>query len=306
MSLILYGFSIVAKPIERLFVRKYSKDAIAQQPIFIIGAPRTGSTILYQALTNTTDVLYIDNLAQRFYRNLFLGTWLSQKLFGNKPHNNFKAEHGSTKQYGLHAPSECGEFWYRWLPKDQHFIDDPEISEKMVSEIRDEITAISNFHKKPILFKNLNAGQRLRLIKKAFPKARVIFITRDARFTVSSILNARKKNNVQAGEWWSIKPKNYQELIKLSELDMCMAQIFYIEEQIKHDSGLFSQKDFKEVDYSDLSRKTVEDIISWLNIDMKDGSLPDFFKDDIGKMEPMKQESLTIAASKYGLEKGFH
>ena len=30
-------------------------------PIFIIGAPRTGSTILYQGLTNQADVLYIDN-----------------------------------------------------------------------------------------------------------------------------------------------------------------------------------------------------------------------------------------------------
>ena len=38
-------------------IQDYGKKNLQHQPVFIIGAPRTGSTILYQALTNLYDVL---------------------------------------------------------------------------------------------------------------------------------------------------------------------------------------------------------------------------------------------------------
>ncbi|WP_263079616.1 sulfotransferase [Endozoicomonas sp. Mp262] len=299
IELLLRVFFLVVRPVEKLLIKKYSKGVVKYQPVFIIGAPRTGSTILYQVLTNVADVLYIDNLAHRFYRNLFFGIWLSRKVFGIKPHNNFKADHGRTTKYGMHAPSECGDFWYRWLPLDQHFIAEDDICEKVVSEIRDEILAISNYHMRPIVFKNLNAGQRLRLLKRAFPNAKFIFIKRDSIFTVNSIINARVKNNIATGEWWSIKPKNYRDLLQLDEVDMCMAQVFYLERQIKDDLQILYSNNFKELNFAHLSNDIVNELIGWLKFDAKVGQLPEFVKDDIRSIERMRQIILREASSKY-------
>ena len=163
---------------EKRMINKYGKQPLKHQPVFIIGAPRTGSTILYQVITNSFDVLYIDNLTCNFQNNLFYGFWLSKKLTKHKPHNNFESYHGNTQNYGYRAPSECGGYWYRWLPESHHFIDYDEINVKMIEEIKREITAVTNYFNKPIIFKNLNAGQRLRLLTQCFPNAKYIFIKR--------------------------------------------------------------------------------------------------------------------------------
>ena len=228
---------------------------LKHQPVFIIGAPRTGSTILYQTITNQLDLLYIDNLSCRFNKNLFFGFWLSNKIFNNLAHNCFKSKHGDTSTCGNHAPSECGNFWYRWLSKENHFIQEEQITEKMVKEITEEITAVTNYFNKPVLFKNLNAGQRLRLLKKCFPEAKFIFVKRDPLFTAQSILKAKRKIKIADNTFWSVKPKNYKELGKLETYEQIVKQIYFIEKQIINDIKLFPQENILTIDYKDLGER---------------------------------------------------
>jgi hypothetical protein len=249
---ILAIFSPIIRIWENKYIKKYSKKPLKHQPVFIIGAPRTGSTILYQTLTNQLDILYVDNLICRFGKNFFFGFWLSNKLFKQKAHNCFKSSHGDTSKCGLHAPSECGEFWYKWLPRDRHFIDYDDISVKMVREIREEITAVINYFDKPLVFKNLNAGQRLRLLSKCFPEAKFIFIQREPIFTAQSIIKAKRKLNIKDNEFWGIKPLNYSKLSELNAYEQIIKQIFFLEKQILKDSQLFEKGSFLHVDYEDL------------------------------------------------------
>src|SRR5690242_9126044 len=67
----------------------WSRKPLALQPVFIVGTPRSGSTFLYQLLTNQFDVAYIDNLAARLADVLPLAMWVSHGCFGSKPHNSF-------------------------------------------------------------------------------------------------------------------------------------------------------------------------------------------------------------------------
>lgn len=248
--------SPIIKIWEKKQYKKYASKPIKHQPIFIIGAPRTGSTILYQTLTNQLDVLYIDNLACRFNKNLFFGFWLSNLFFKQKAHNCFSSNHGATK--GLRSPSECGEFWYRWLPRDRHFIDHQDVTDKMVKEIREEITSVINKYDKPLVFKNLNAGQRLRLLQKCFPEAKFIFCKRNPFFTVQSILNAKRKVGLADNDFWSVMPKNVDELRKLSWPEQIVGQVYYLEKQITVDLTLFNKQNIIEVDYQYLTSDTLK------------------------------------------------
>lgn len=273
-------------------------------PIFIIGAPRTGSTILYQALTNAYDLNYIDNTACRWHRNLRFGMWLSHRKYGNAPHNNFKADHGNTSKFGGHAPSECGGFWYRWLSSGQHFIDHHEITERMVKGLRSEVLGVSAYFNKPLLFKNLNAGQRLRLINRAFPGAKIIFIRRDPRFVVRSILKARARVGVKSHEWWSIMPPNVEELTSLPESQMCTAQVYHIERQIDEDLRLFAAENVKEIRYQELDEGLLEGIAQWLGVSRKaEGELPEFHKDVLNAMDDEELLSLDRLVSQFPFKK---
>jgi hypothetical protein len=220
---------------EKKRVDYYGKQPLKHQPIFIVGAPRTGSTILYQVLTNIYDVLYIDNLTCALHRNLFFGFWLSDRIFKQKPHNNYQADHGNTSAYGMHAPSECGAFWYRWLPKDHHFIDFDEITDEMVEQIRLEVSAVINYWDKPIVFGNNNAGLRLRLVMKCFPDAKIVFIDRDPLTVACSILQARQRFFGDYNSWWSILPRNHIELKKLPYYSQVVRQHYFISKQMFDD-----------------------------------------------------------------------
>lgn len=247
--------SPIIKIWEKKYFNKYGNQPLSHVPVFIIGAPRTGSTILYQSITNQLDVLYIDNLVCRLNRNFFFGFWLSNIFFKQKAHNSFKSNHGDTSKSGFHAPSECGDFWYRWLPKDRHFIDYSDITEEMIREIRIEIASVINYFGKPIIFKNLNAGQRLRLIKKCFPEAKFIFVNREPIYTSQSILKAKRKLKICDNTFWSVKPKNYLELEKLKSYEQIVGQIFYLEKQINDDSKLYSKDSFLKINYQGLEKE---------------------------------------------------
>jgi hypothetical protein len=265
----LFYISPIIRFWEKSKLKKYTLQGLRHKPIFIIGAPRTGSTILYQSLSNQADILYVDNLVCKLCRNLFFGFWLSNKIFRQKSHDCFKSIHGNTSLYGLHAPSECGGFWYRWLPNNHHFIDRNEINGKAIQEIKNEIIAVSTYFAKPILFKNLNSGQRLRLIAKTFPNAKFIFIRRDPFFTAQSILQAKRKLGLLDNQFWSIMPRNVEELKELDWAEQIVKQIFYLERQIVEDLKLFPKENVIEVNYLDLDQQKIDRLISDLDLNIR-------------------------------------
>lgn len=114
------------KPVEKSLARRYQGKAIINRPIFIIGAPRTGSTILYQVMTNCWDVGYINNLECSLHETVIATSKLSKFIFKNKSYNNFTATHSGTS--GLNSPRECCAFWYRWFPINRHFVDQSELT----------------------------------------------------------------------------------------------------------------------------------------------------------------------------------
>jgi hypothetical protein len=298
--------SAISSPVVRLWENNYFKvnRKSVPAPIFIIGAPRSGSTILYQALTNAYHFAYIDNTACTWHRNLRFGLWLSQKKYGDQPHDNFKAEHGSTRNYGGHAPSECGQFWYRWLPKDRHFVDHHEVTPEMVAEIRTEVLGVSAYLKRPLLFKNLNAGQRLRFIHKAFPNAKIIFVRRDPRFVTRSILRGREKVGKKEGQWWGIMPSNFKELLKLPERLMCVSQVYYLEKQIEEDLFLFPDQNIVQIHYQDLGDHLIHELGGWCGAKPRhNAKIPQFHKDSLQQLTELEEEELNRLVEQYPFKK---
>lgn len=271
-----------------------------QAPIFIVGAPRTGSTILYQTLTENFQLRYIDNLACKWNGALLWGLWRSDKRFGARPHGNFKARFGNTTSFGDHAPCECGEFWYRWLPRDRHYIDAAEVPLKHLDEIRSEIESVSAYFGQPLLFKNLNMGQRLKLVAKVFPNAKIIYLQRDPRFVVRSILAARQKLNFPADGWWSVKPKNYLALLPLPEKQRTAAQVFHLQQQIENDLALFDSKNVFTLHYQSLGPRQIEAIACWAGLEKREKqNLPVFQTDRPKNMPPDELDALSELVSKH-------
>jgi hypothetical protein len=235
---------------EKNKIKKYSQLETNYDPVFIIGPPRSGSTILYQLITNFYDVSYINNLCHLSRKNFYFGFWLSNVLYKNKKHNIFKSNYGNTQKSGLNAPSEGGQIWYRWFSKNKIYYEKDDLSEEDILEIRNTFNAITNRFQKPIVIKNLMFSQRLNVLANIFPTAKIIFIKRSPEFNAQSIYLARKK---QANDqWWSVKPVNHEELSKLSLIEQSVSQVFYLEKQIHEDLKQFSAENITIIKYEEL------------------------------------------------------
>lgn len=241
-------------PFEKALVRHYGKKESSWPTIYIIGPPRSGSTVFYQLVTNYYDVLYIDNLASLARNNLFFGIGLSQKKFRNQPHNNFLSRHGKTSSDEPHAPNE-GLFWYKYLPKNEHVVDMEALSPKKIRWIKMYHNALKNRHKKPLVIKNLSFGMRLDLIRRIEPDAMIILVTRNPSDIIYSIHTARNQLNWPEDRLWSIKPVNYREIEKHPVLEQIVLQYKSIMEEISKKKPLFGDH-FLEISYQELCHDT--------------------------------------------------
>jgi hypothetical protein len=245
--------SFVLIPVEAFLLRSIKTKRIKYSPVFIIGAPRTGSTILYQILTRNLPVAYVNNLVGIGKYTFYINFLINRIVFKGRSHNSNKSQFGDTLIDGLNAPHEAGDFWLRFLPKKKDYISMDEVKSIDTGMLRKSITAVTNYLDQPILFKNLNAGMRINLIKSVFPEAKFLLIKRDPFYTVQSILLARKKLGINAGEWWSVKPPDFRDYLNMTEVGMVVRQVFDIEMQILNDlKGVVDETNYKILYYENL------------------------------------------------------
>jgi len=301
--------SIALRPVENYLAKKYGDEGIKKYPpVFIIGAPRTGSTIFYQVITNYWDIGYINNLECLFYRNIIFGELLSQKIFKSKSHNNFKAYHGATK--GYNSPSECGSFWYRWFPSDRHFVGADELSELQKREMRRVVYAMIALKGKPFFFKNMNCGQRIGALSQIFPEALFIYCARNPLYTAQSLLETRKRVYGNYNTWWSIMPKEYHKLQSLQLIEQVVAQIYYIEKQINKDLEKYYSDKWIELKYEHFAEnplKQLQAIRAFLDthgitVNQTSGQRLDF----INNMNKITINLATITELKEHINRYFH
>lgn len=76
---------------------------------FVVGAPRSGTTLLTQALAHCYQMGYITNIAARFYLCPYSGVKLSEHILGKGEYIKFWSEYANTAH-----PGDIHEFGYFW------------------------------------------------------------------------------------------------------------------------------------------------------------------------------------------------
>lgn len=249
-SILKYGSPLISL-LENSGIKKNGSREADHPCLFIIGPPRSGSTIFYQLITSLLDLSYIDNLANLARNNPFFGMKLSQALFRGKSHQSFNSNYGRTSDGGLHAPAEA-LFFYKWFPKDRHYTEASDLTQKQVEALRENIHGITNMLDKPLVIKNLSFSLRLQALRIFMPDARYVVVRRDPLFTAQSVLLAMRKNQQPANKVWGILPKDFKKLEGLDPHEMVVRQINQIEKQIYTDLKKIPAEKFLFVDYEEL------------------------------------------------------
>ena len=252
-------------------------------PIFILGAPRSGSTLLIQSMIHYFDIAYMTNLSRNFFKVPLTGLWLQKHLFIKKPPMTFNSRFGDTS--GILGPNEAADFWYQWFPSGKNiYVNEGEISKDILHDIRKKIIGLIRMSKKPFLFKNLHNSMRILPLRKALPESLFIVCYRNPVDIAQSILQCREKNLGSRSSWWSVPPREYNEIKNKPPLQQVVEQAYYIYRQIEKDLSIGDMECVFNLNYSDLcnrptqTMKAIKDWVEKQNIQLeRQFDLPDTF-----------------------------
>ena len=186
--------------------------------------------------------------------------------FNKKPSMTFNSKFGKTN--GIFGPNEAADFWYQWFPSGKDvYVGEGDISEETICDIRQKIGSLLRISKKPFIFKNLYNSMRILPIRKAFPESLFIVCYRNTVDIAQSILQCREKNLGSRSSWWSVPPREYNEIKNKPPLQQEAEQAHYIYRQIEKDLSVGDMEYVFNLNYKDLCNRpnqTMRGIKQWI------------------------------------------
>jgi hypothetical protein len=232
-------------------VELYGDHEIEHPFVFVVGLPRSATTLLSQVLAYCLDAAYVDNVAARFWLAPVHGIRLSRLLAGGAAGVTFESDYARTRS--PHDIHEFGYFWRHWLKKET--FDDVVHAREREDEIdwaglRRTLANVQHEFGKPFVAKNMLGAYHLPRLRQVLGPVLYVYIERDRLDVCVSILDARRKYYDDPRTWWSYVPVEYPLLKDRDEWEQVAGQVHYL--------ARFYERAFGEVGEDCLVRVTYE------------------------------------------------
>ncbi len=203
--------------------------------MLVVGAPRSGTTLVYQTLARYMDVSYVTNLMSMFPKSPISGSQLF-KWLPKRRSADFQNYYGQTA--GLDGPNDGFSLWNQWLGEDR-YVPRTDLTESEQHQIRQFFGAWATAFGKPFLNKNNRNTGCLDLLSRVLPQASFIVVRRNPLLVAQSLITAREQVQGDKSLGWGLH--SHSSDVKQDPLryvdDVC-DQIIEIErqldEQIRH------------------------------------------------------------------------
>lgn len=175
--------------------------------LHVVGAPRSGTTLLYQVIARGLDVGYVNNLIASFWLAPVTGVRLSRKLgLAATPSSSFASSFGRTE--GVAEPHEYGYFW-------NHHLGYPDLAERDAghgatidwARLRRVLVNMAEAEGRPVAFKPMLLVWHLEEMLRWMPRTCYVWIRREPRDTALSILRMRRSLLGDESGWASLRPR---------------------------------------------------------------------------------------------------
>jgi hypothetical protein len=242
------SLALLLAPLEAALVR--SAPETGAPPVFIVGPPRSGTTLLSQVLVHCYRFAPFTNLAHRLHRTPLAAAWLGRALLQRQA-SAFDSRFGHVAGWG--APSEGGRIWSRWMPEFGP-LDEGAAARLPVAEIRRTVFGTAQILGAPFLNKNVMHSVHVGLLDALFPGCLFLEIRRAVRDNVRSIVRAREAGGgpTDAEGWWSVRPAGAEAFLAAEPVVQAAAQVRLVRETIERDAARLGEGRRLVIEYADL------------------------------------------------------
>jgi hypothetical protein len=211
-------------------------------PLFIVGTPRSGTTVVYQHLVNAFRCAYVPNVSERFDHAPVAAARAGLQL--GRRDASYESDFGETD--GMLGPSDGWNLFHRWFPRyDLDEAVDPDVD----SELPRVVAGLEAAFDAPFFNKNNHNSVRLERLTRIFPDGIVVRVTRDPAATTLSLLRAREKHDVPVGEWWSCPAPQFPDEAFESQVAQAAATVTGIEAHLDRQVDELSPERAVRVEY---------------------------------------------------------
>jgi hypothetical protein len=227
--------------------------------VFVVGLPRSGTTLLTQVLAYCLDAGYVNNFAARFWLAPVHGLRLSRLIAGDAEPVSFESDYARTRS--LLDIHEFGYFWRHWLRK--HTFEDVVHAHEREDEIdwpglRLTLANVQHELGKPLVAKNMLGAYHMPRLREVLERVVWVYVERDLLDVCVSILDARRKYYDDPRTWWSYVPVEYPQLRDLDEWEQIAGQAHYLERYLERELESVGEDAVVRVTYEQLVREPAD------------------------------------------------
>lgn len=234
--------------------------------IFIVGAPRSGTTLMLQWLAASGRFAYPTNLLARFFKAPYIGIRIQQLL--TDATLDYRGElfeltgtaiewvSDAGKTHGALQPHEFFYFWRRFFPIDQ--------AQKLTAEQLEASDPdgfvqgwglIEGALGKPVAAKGILLQYDVDLVAEWLPRAVFVYTRRDPFFNVQSLLESRERVFGTREAWFSVRPPEYDWLRNEDPYTQVAGQVLFTNRAIEDALDRLPPNRAVRVDYEDFCRR---------------------------------------------------
>ncbi|HUF02121.1 MAG TPA: sulfotransferase, partial [Gaiellaceae bacterium] len=218
--------------------------------LHVVGVPRSGTTLLYQAVAAGLEIGYVSNLVAAFWRAPALGLRLARKLGLERFESSFDSSFGRTR--GVGEPHEFGYFW-------NHHLRYPGLAalpgghEETIdwARLRTVLVNMAHWAGGTIAFKPMLLVWHLERLALEMPRTCYVWIRRDLRASALSLLEMRMALFGSYEQWASLRPHGPDWLVDEPPWRQVAAQAVVLDRTIDSALGRFPER-VLQVEYEEL------------------------------------------------------
>ncbi|MEE9312662.1 MAG: sulfotransferase, partial [Planctomycetota bacterium] len=231
--------------------RAYQRARPRRHPLILIcGAPRSGTTLVYQTLAQHLPVAYFSNLTSVFPHAPLTATRLFQRFLRSEV-AGYTSFYGKTNR--LSGTNDALYLWDRWFGPDRSQVVD-HLDATQQTALRQFFGASEELFQRPLINKNNNLNLTAHLVAECMDNVYFICLNRNPFQLAQSLYRARTDIHGTTKVPYGLSPESSKSILLEEAVQSVCEQVLFFEKANQRQEERLGKSQFWNVNYEDFCR----------------------------------------------------